>query len=55
MRKWYEDYYEILALARYLAEVEEFDVNELLRFLEKPWHYNDYYTKYLQSQEQENV
>ena len=39
--EWWRDHANIIALGHYLVDIEGFDVNAILDFFEKPWHYVD--------------
>ncbi len=38
--KWYENYANVVAVARLLVE-EGWDASQLIRFLEKPWKWGE--------------
>jgi len=41
--EWLDDYGNIISLANFLVEVKDFDRENLLYFIEKPYKFNDEY------------
>jgi hypothetical protein len=39
--EWYENYANVVAVARILVEEEGWDAPRLIRFLEKPWKWGE--------------
>lgn len=38
---WFDNYANVVRLARWLASEQEFTVSELLAYLEKPWKWTE--------------
>lgn len=43
-KRWFDDYRLIVRVASYLVEREAMSASDLLKFLEKPWKWDDAYT-----------
>lgn len=39
--EWYEDHVELVAYARHMVDAGEWNINNLMEYLEKPWKWTD--------------
>ena len=51
---WLDDYENIHTLARFLAEEKGFSMDNILYFLEKPWHYSKEYNEMVEYRKKED-
>jgi len=49
--EWHEVYANVVAVARYLVEVEDWTAADLLDFLEKPWKWGEKWAEVLKRRE----
>jgi hypothetical protein len=40
---WHTDYWNVVMVAQYLVQEKFWDADELIHFIEKPWHYDEMY------------